>query len=68
MAEIGHPVIGDMVYSNGKNEFGIEGQCLHAQKLELVHPITGKEMKLEAKLPQYFQEIIDELEQQNAKK
>lgn len=59
MAEIGHPVIGDYVYSNGKNEFGIEGQCLHAQKLEFDHPITGKHMELEAELPQYFYEILE---------
>lgn len=62
MAEIGHPVIGDGVYSNGKNEFGVEGQCLHARRLEFVHPITGKEMKLEAPLPEYFKKIIEQLE------
>lgn len=62
MAEIGHPIIGDAVYSNGKNEFGIEGQCLHAKSLEFKHPITEKEMKLEASLPKYFQEIIVSLE------
>ena len=62
MAEIGHPVIGDAVYSNGKNEFGVEGQCLHAKRLEFTHPITGKEMKLEAPLPEYFKNIIEHLE------
>ena len=62
MAEIGHPVIGDSVYSNGKNEFGVEGQCLHAKRLEFIHPITGKEMKIEAPLPEYFQKIIEQLE------
>ncbi len=62
MAEIGHPVIGDVVYSNGKNEFGVEGQCLHAKRLEFAHPITGKEMKLEAPLPEYFKNIIEHLE------
>lgn len=62
MAEIGHPVIGDMVYSNGKNEFGVEGQCLHAQKLEFKHPITGQQMKLEAPLPDYLKEILEQLE------
>ena len=61
MAEIGHPVIGDSVYSNGKNEFGVEGQCLHAKRLEFLHPITGKEIKLEAPLPEYFQNIINSL-------
>lgn len=59
MAEIGHPVVGDMVYSNGKNEFGVIGQCLHAKKLEFCHPITGKEMSFEAPLPKYFENIID---------
>ena len=61
LAQIGFPVIGDEVYSNGKNEFGIKGQALHAKKLEFKHPITGKEMKLEAPLPIYFQNVINEL-------
>ena len=65
MAEIGHPVVGDMVYSNGKNEFGIEGQMLHAKSLDFKHPITGKQMHLEAELPDYFKEILEELEKRN---
>lgn len=59
MAEIGHPVIGDMVYSNGKNDFGIEGQMLHAKSLDFKHPITGKQMHLEAELPEYFRNILE---------
>ena len=58
MAEIGYPVVGDMVYSNGKNQFNIEGQMLHAWKLEFMHPITHKELVLEAELPEYFQKIL----------
>ena len=61
MAEIGYPVVGDAVYSNGKNEFGIEGQMLHAYKLEFMHPITNKHMELTAPLPQYFEEILKKL-------
>lgn len=61
MAEIGHPVVGDYVYSNGKNEFGVEGQMLHSQKLKFKHPINGREMELEADLPEYFNEIIKKL-------
>ena len=64
LAQIGHPVLGDTVYSNGKNEFGIVGQCLHAKSLEFKHPITGKQMKLEAELPEYFKDILDKLEKQ----
>lgn len=59
LAEIGYPVVGDMVYSNGKNRFGIEGQCLHAKSLDFKHPITGKQMHLEAELPEYFKEIVN---------
>lgn len=58
MSEIGYPVVGDMVYSNGKNEFGVEGQMLHAKSLDFKHPITGEQMHLEAELPSYFKEII----------
>lgn len=62
LSEIGHPVIGDMVYSNGKNEFGVEGQMLHAKSLNFKHPITGKEIHLEAELPNYFKDILNKLE------
>lgn len=58
LSQIGYPIIGDTVYSNGKNEWGIQGQCLHAKSLKFRHPTTGKEMYLEAELPQYFQAII----------
>ena len=62
LSHIGYPIIGDYTYSNGKNEFGVEGQCLHARQLEFKHPITGKEMKLEAELPKYFEEILQRLD------
>ena len=63
MAEIGHPVVGDMVYSSGKNEFGIEGQMLHAKSLDFKHPVTGKEMHLEADVPQYFVDVLNKLKE-----
>jgi 23S rRNA pseudouridine1911/1915/1917 synthase len=62
MSYIGHPVVGDSTYSNGKNEFGVEGQMLHARYLEFKHPITNKEMKLEAPIPEYFEQVIQQLE------
>ena len=61
MAEIRHPVVGDMVYSSGKNEFGVEGQMLHAKSLDFKHPITGEQMHLEAPLPKYFEDVLDKL-------
>ena len=65
LAEIGYPIVGDYVYSNGKNPFEVEGQMLHSSRLEFVHPITGKEIKLEAPLPQYFVKILTQLQEKN---
>lgn len=62
MAEIGFPVVGDFVYSNGKNPFGVEGQMLHAQKLSFRHPKTGKILNLEAPLPEYFKNVLENLD------
>ena len=62
LSHIGFPVIGDYIYSNGKNEFGVMGQCLHAKELEFKHPISGAEMKLQAPLPEYFEDILKELD------
>lgn len=61
LSQIGYPIIGDTTYSNGKNEWEIEGQCLHAKSLKFTHPITKKEMFLEAKMPEYLEKIIREL-------
>ena len=67
LSHIGYPIVGDYTYSNGKNEFDVIGQCLHAQKLEFKHPITQKYMCLEAELPQYFKDILDKLKDREIK-
>ena len=67
LSHIGYPIVGDYTYSNGKNEFDVIGQCLHAQKLEFKHPITQKDMCLEAQLPQYFKDILDKLKDREIK-
>ena len=61
MSHIGYPVVGDAVYSNGKNPFGVTGQMLHAKNLVFNHPITNKELNLEAPLPEYFEEVLNKL-------
>lgn len=62
LSQIGYPIVGDEVYSNGKNEWNIKGQCLHAKSLEFTHPITGEKMYLEARLPEYFENMLKDLE------
>ena len=61
LAEIGYPIVGDSVYSNGKNPFAVEGQMLHAKSLEFKHPITRQLLKLEAPIPEYFEEVLKRL-------
>ena len=62
LSHIGYPIIGDDVYSNGKNRWNVKGQCLHAKSLDFKHPITGKQIHIEAPLPKYFTDILKELE------
>lgn len=64
LSEIGYPVIGDAVYSNGKNEWNIEGQCLHAKSLSFTHPISGQKMKIEAPLPEYLANLIRQIREE----
>ncbi len=54
MAHIKHPVSGDVVYGSAKPRLGLEGQALHACRLELTHPSTGDRMTFKAEVPDYF--------------
>ena len=69
MAHLGHPLVGDTVYGGGKTKFEaehkalIQGQCLHAGELRLVHPKTGKEMHFSAERPENMSELIRILRQ-----
>lgn len=63
MASIGHPLLGDEVYSGGrKSPYKLEGQTLHAKILGFRHPSTGEYVETDAPLPDYFQHLLDILE------
>ncbi len=62
---IGHPVVGDPEYGYKKQRFSLNGQLLHAFRLTLTHPKTGKVMQFEAPLPDYFLRVLDVLEREN---
>jgi 23S rRNA pseudouridine1911/1915/1917 synthase len=51
----GHPVLGDDRY--GSNEDPIRRLCLHAWKLEFVHPFTRKVISLSAPIPGPFKKL-----------
>ena len=61
MAHIHHPVVGDQVYSNGRNALGMEGQALHGWRLQLTHPVTGRHMSFTAPLPEDMQRALKRL-------
>ena len=61
MAYIHHPVVGDQVYSNGKNALGMEGQALHGWRLQLTNPATGRSMSFVAPLPEDMQKALKRL-------
>lgn len=58
---LGHPIVGDDVYGIKKQKFKLNGQLLHACKLELTHPRTGERMVFTAPLPDYFKAVLDKL-------
>ena len=63
MASIGHPLLGDTLYSDGKSPFkNLCGQTLHAKTIGFLHPKTGQYMEFEAPLPDYFSSLLKILE------
>lgn len=59
LASIGHPLLGDILYGNGKNPYKLQGQTLHAMVIGFIHPKTGAYLEVEAPLPEYFQKLLD---------
>lgn len=59
---IGHPIVGDPVYGYKNQKFSLNGQLLHAAKLELTHPVTGERMTFTAPLPDYFLNVLSKLD------
>lgn len=58
MASIGHPLLGDTVYTSRKSPFHLEGQVLHAMTIGFVHPRSGNYIEVEAPLPEYFEKLL----------
>lgn len=58
LAYIGHPVAGDSVYGNPREDLGTRGQCLHARKIGFIHPRTGEYMEFTSPLPDYFTALL----------
>lgn len=61
---LGHPIVGDKTYGIKNQKYKLDGQLLHAYKLELTHPSTGKRMSFECEIPDYFTKILNKLKNQ----
>lgn len=61
MNYLNYPIVGDQVYSNGRNEFGLENQYLHARELSFIHPRTENIIRFEAELPEENKRILQGL-------
>lgn len=59
MASIGHPLVGDELYSNRPCPFKLQGQCLHAMTLGFEHPTTKEYIEVNAPLPEYFTHLLE---------
>lgn len=58
MASIGHPLLGDTLYSSGKSPYKLQGQTLHAMTIGFIHPRTNAYMEVSAPLPEYFERLL----------
>lgn len=63
MASIGHPLLGDDVYSARKCPFHLQGQTLHAKILGFRHPASGEYIETDAPLPEYFRHLLEILKE-----
>ena len=65
MSHLGHPLLGDPVYGGGYTPFEkqhaplLDGQILHAARLELTHPRTGERMSFDCDLPDNFKKLLE---------
>jgi 23S rRNA pseudouridine1911/1915/1917 synthase len=76
MARLGHPIVGDKIYGNDETlylqfiEHGVTGEmletllmprhALHAERVLLCHPSTGKQCEFQAPVPEDMRAFIKE--------
>lgn len=51
MQALGHPIVGDLLYAREFNPDAEPRLCLHAQTLELTHPVTGERLSFTLPAP-----------------
>lgn len=59
MAHIGHPLTGDFLYGT-EDRLRIDRPALHSWQVEICHPITGKMLQFEQKMPKDMERLMEE--------
>jgi 23S rRNA pseudouridine1911/1915/1917 synthase len=71
MQSIGHPLVGDPVYGKKRGSDpllgGFQRQALHAERLELIHPVNHQTVAWQAPPPADLHALIAELEMRTGK-
>ena len=68
LAELGHPICGDIKYSGPfggpvvKDDSGVRRLALHAAELKFDHPVTGKSMHFKTAWPADMQRFLNRLQ------
>jgi 23S rRNA pseudouridine1911/1915/1917 synthase len=66
LAALGHPLVGDPLYGKRRSGIPFPRQALHAERLGLRHPGTGKPITWQADPPADMQELIATLRREAA--
>jgi 23S rRNA pseudouridine1911/1915/1917 synthase len=61
LASIGHPVVGDSRYGGVRQSFPVARPFLHAERLALEHPVTGKPLSFTSPLPADLAAVLERL-------
>lgn len=51
MQALGHPILGDALYAEGEALTAMPRLCLHAQELEVAHPVSGERLRFTCPAP-----------------
>ena len=61
LKSINHPIVGDILYGGVEKSIKTQGQLLFAYKIQFVHPVSKEKMEFEVDLPEYFEQIINQI-------
>jgi len=60
LRSIGHPVVGDARYGGARQSLPMHRPFLHAEALELEHPVSGAPLSFESPLPEDLRVVLDD--------